>query len=134
MEGKLLSKDEILNAVDVKFEDVPVPEWGGRLARVKCMTGAERDEYEGLLYDFSENGVKMKRENYRAKLLVYTIVNEDMTRMFTVKEIEELSKKSAKAIDRLFTVAQRLNGLSKEEIEKIEKNSGPVAGEGSILS
>jgi len=118
----MLNREGILSVTDVKFEDVTVPEWGGETVRLKCMTGAERDEYESLLYDFSESGVKMKRDNYRAKLLVFTIVDEQMNRVFSVKDVGELSTKSAKAIDRLFTIAQKLNGLSKEEIEKIEKN------------
>lgn len=118
----MLSREGILAAEDQKFEDVVVPEWNGETVRIKCMTGLERDEYESLLYDFSDAGVKMKRDNYRAKLLVFTIVDEGMNRLFGVKDIDDLSKKSAKAIDRLFTVAQKLNGLTKDEIDKIEKN------------
>lgn len=118
----MLNREGILGKTDIKYEDVEIPEWENEVVRIKCMTGAERDEYESLLYDFSENGVKMKRDNYRAKLLVFTIVDEDMQRIFSVKDIEDLSKKSAKAIDRLFMAAQKLNGLSKEEVEKIEKN------------
>jgi len=118
----MLSREGILEKKDSKFEDVVVPEWDGETVRIKCMTGAERDEYEALLYDFNESGVKMKRDNLRTKLVIFTAVDENMERLFTVKDIEELGKKSAKAIDRLHAVAQRLNALSKDEMDKIEKN------------
>jgi len=51
-----------------------------------------------------------------------TICDEEGTRLFAAKDMDELGKKSAAALDRIFTVAQRLNGLSGEDVEDLAKN------------
>jgi len=116
----LLNKDQILAAEDLPFRDVDVPEWKGTI-RVRTMTGGERDAFEASIYDTDKDGVKLNRNDFRAKLLSKVIVDENGTRLFTDKEIEKLSGKSAKAIQRLFDVAQEINGISKAEQEVIEK-------------
>ena len=40
-----LTRDAILQATDLTFEDVAVPEWGG-VVRVRGLTGTERDAFE----------------------------------------------------------------------------------------
>jgi len=121
-----LTKNQILEAKDITFEDVEVPEWNGMI-RIKCMTGSERDSYESALYEFhpSTDGkgrVKLKRDDLRAKLLARTIVNEKFERLFSDIEVKKLGEKSAEVLDRLFAIAQRLNGLGKEELDNAEKN------------
>lgn len=121
-----LTKNQILEAKDITFEDVEVPEWNGMI-RIKCMTGSERDSYESALYEFhpSTDGkgrVKLNRDDLRAKLLARTIVNEKFERLFSDIEVKKLGEKSAEVLDRLFAIAQRLNGLGKEELDNAEKN------------
>jgi hypothetical protein len=116
----LLSKENILAADDLPFRDVDVPEWGGT-ARVRTMTGGERDTFEASIYDTDGTGVKLNRSDFRAKLLSKVLVDESGARLFTDKEIVALSGKSAKAIQRLFDVAQEINGISKAEQDAIEK-------------
>ena len=43
--------------------------------------------------------------------------------MFTDRDVERLGKKSALALDRIYEVAQRLNGIGKKEIDELTKNS-----------
>jgi hypothetical protein len=116
----LLDKNQILAADDLPFRDVDVPEWGG-VARVRTMTGGERDAFEASIYDTDGTGVKLNRTDFRAKVLSKVIVDEKGERLFTDKEISVLSGKSAKAIQRLFDVAQEINGISKAEQDAIEK-------------
>ncbi len=116
----LLSKEKILAAEDLPFRDVDVPEWGG-VARVRTMTGGERDAFEASIYDTDGAGVKLNRTDFRAKLLSKVLVDDKGSRLFTDKEIVALSGKSAKAIQRLFDVAQDINGISKAEQDAIEK-------------
>lgn len=107
---------------DLTFEEVDVPEWGGSV-RIKMMTGSERDAYEASLYELKGQEVKMNRDDVRAKLLVKCLVDENNERLFTDAEIKMLGKKSAKVLDKLFTVAQRLNAMTDEDVKKLEKNS-----------
>lgn len=116
----LLSKDQILSADDLPFRDVDVPEWGGTV-RVRTMTGGERDAFEASLYEKEGDDLVYKREHFRAKLLSRCIVDEKGTLLFSAKEIEKLSGKSARALNRLFDAAQELNAISKEEQDAIKK-------------
>ena len=50
------------------------------------------------------------------------VVDDAGERLFTDKDAAELGKKSAAALDRVFAVAQRLNGLSPSDVEELTKN------------
>ena len=100
-----LNKAAILAADDLPRESVTVPEWGGEVL-VRTMTGTERDAFETSLLE------KDKRmENMRARLVSLTLCDETGERMFSDDEVTALGKKSAIALDRVFAVAQRLNGI-----------------------
>lgn len=114
----ILSKEQILKAEDLKRETVPVPEWGGEVI-VRTMTGAERDAFEGEIT--AKKGVN--RDNIRAKLLARVIIGEDGKRIFDDNEIADLGDKSSSVLDRLFGIAQRLNGIGAKDVEEMEKNS-----------
>lgn len=116
---KNLTRDEILKADDIKTEKVEVPEWGGDVF-IRTMSGAERDDFEASLIV----GKKTNLSNIRAKLCALVIVNDKDKRLFAEKDIFALGCKSAKALDRVFTAAQKLNGITSEEIEELVKNSG----------
>jgi hypothetical protein len=117
-----LTKKQILEADDLKVETVNVPEWGGDVL-VKAMTGWERDQFEGSLIEHKKSGNTIKTENIRAKLVQKTVIDaETKEPLFSTAELEVLGKKSASALDRIFTVSRKLSGLSEEDIEELEKN------------
>ena len=116
-----LTKDEILAAKDTKYEDIDVPEWGGKV-RIKCMTGSERDAYEASLYELKGTEVKLNREDMRAKLLARVLVNEHGKRLFADGEIKALGEKSAHALERIYVAAQKLNAISNDSVELLAKN------------
>jgi hypothetical protein len=117
-----LTREAILKAEDLQGELVEVPEWGGSVF-VRCMTGTERDLFESEAYTVKGKSVEITRENFRARLLVRVLVNDVGARLFSDKDIVTLGAKSAKSLDRLFTVAMRVNGLSREDVEDLTKNS-----------
>lgn len=116
-----LSKEQILAANDTTFETVEVPEWGGSV-KVKSMTGIERDKFEESVFEQKGKDTKMNLKNFRAKLCALTMVDEAGNRLFGEDEIPALGKKSAKALDRVFTIAQSLNGIGQKEVEELTKN------------
>jgi hypothetical protein len=120
-----VSREQILNADDLKTETVAVPEWGGDVL-VRGLTAKERDDYEAsLMSQQSGKSPTLKYDNIRAKLVQKSIVDPvDMkTPVFTVADIEALGKKSGQAIDRIFGVAQRLSGITQADTDELEKNS-----------
>ena len=113
-----LKRDEILGANDVRHEEVDVPEWGGTVL-IAAMSGKARDAWEQSL--IGEKG-KVNIENVRARLVVYTAVDEQGDRIFTDQDIELLGRKSAAALERCSRVAQRLNRLSQQDLEEAKGN------------
>ena len=121
----LLSKTAILTAQDLQTEDVEVPEWGGAV-RVRSFTGRERDAFESSMVRGEGRDRKVDLTNMRARLVGLTVIDETGQRLFTDEEVDLLGAKSGAALDRVFAVAQKLNGLSGADVEELSKNSSGV--------
>ena len=121
----LLSKTAILAAQDLQTEDVEVPEWGGAV-RVRSFTGRERDAFESSMVRGDGRDRKVDLTNMRARLVGLTVIDETGQRLFTDEEVDLLGAKSGAALDRVFAVAQKLNGLSGTDVEELSKNSSGV--------
>lgn len=118
----LLGRDAILNAKDLKHEDVLVAEWGGTV-RVRGLKGTERDEFEqSIVVQDGDGKSHVESKAMRARLCSLTIVNESGTRLFTEDDVADLGGKSAAALERVFDVAMRLAGMSKDEVEKMTQD------------
>jgi len=112
----LLDKAAIVDADDLPHEDVEVPEWGGTV-RVRTMTGLERDRFEAEMLAAEGAGA-----NVRARLVGRCMIDAGGKALFDDQTLDALGAKSARALDRVFTVAQRLNGLSGADVDELEKN------------
>lgn len=128
-----LTREQILGAKDLLVEVVDVPEWGeGAQVRVRGLTARERDDYEaGMLTFRGKKDPDVNMRDARARMIVMAVCDENGNRMFTDQDLNALAKRSAIPMDRLYTVAVRLSGITKEEIEEITKNSGGGQSEGS---
>jgi hypothetical protein len=111
----LLTKDAILAADDLPRETVHVAEWGGDVF-VRTMSGTDRDAFEASLLE--KDG---RMENVRARLVALTLCDAQGDRLFDDSEIAALGRKSARALDRVFSVAQRLNGIGVEQVDAAKK-------------
>ena len=127
----LLSKTEILTANDLQTEDVEVPEWGGSV-RVRSFTGRERDAFEASMVRGDGRDRRVDLTNMRARLVGLTVIDETGQRLFTDEEVDLLGAKSGAALDRVFAIAQKLNGLSGADVEEFSKNSNGVPSAVSI--
>lgn len=119
---KYLSKAEILGQNDLKYEDVQVPEWGGAWVRVRSMSASERDRFEAGTVQRNGRNVTTNLEHIRARLCIACVVDENGERIFQEEDTFPLGSKSAAALDRIFTVAQRLNGLREEDVNELAAN------------
>lgn len=135
-ERKVLTSAEILGANDIKREYVTVKEWGGDVL-VRGMTADERDEWEvrALNVNVGDDG-KVKyaynnRQAVRSWMCAKCIISEDGTRMFSDAEMLKLGNKSADALDKVFTVARRLSGLTRDDLAELEGNSARTDTDGS---
>jgi hypothetical protein len=119
----LLTHDQILAADDRKTQVVPVPGWGGEVL-VRGLSGRGRDEYFASMTTVRNGKPVVDTANATARLVAGCIVREeDGLPMFTEAEINELGEKSGASLDVVFTVAQRLSGLSEEDMAELGKGS-----------
>jgi hypothetical protein len=123
----ILTKEAILAAEDLPRELVNVPEWGGEVY-VRTMSGTDRDSFETSLIARSdaESGAdtgsvagagSTRMDNVRARLVALALCDTDGVRLFDDADIVALGRKSARALDRVFAVAQRLNGIGVEQAD-----------------
>ena len=117
-----LTRDQILAASDRVFEEVEVPEWGeGQTVLVWTFHAGARDELEAESLEHPGNA-KERLKDFRARLVARTVCDESGTPLFTDADIPALTRKSAKAMDRVVDVAQRLNGIGGGDVEAAVKN------------
>ena len=126
-----LTKAQILAAKDIETETVAVPEWGGEV-RVRGLSAAERDGFEEQVVKREGKRTRVILKDVRAKLAALCMVDEDGVRMFSDAEVGELTRKSAAALERVFKVAQRLSGITDDDVEELEKNSESGPAEDSL--
>jgi hypothetical protein len=125
----VLSKDQILQADDLKTERVEVKEWDGEVL-LRELRGRERDAFEEGSLDSKRN---VSMTNMRARLVAISAIDEEGERLFTAKEATQLGDKSATALNRLFEVCCRLSGITESDVDALEKNSeaAPAVKSGS---
>ena len=112
----MFSKDEILGCNDLKIEKVNVPEWSTDVY-VRTITARQLDAWQ--------EDVKKQRDgkpNYQASLLVCCICDENGKLIFDMSDAEKLGEKSASALNRIFSVASKINALGADDVKDLEKN------------
>ena len=118
----MLDKATILAAQDLKTQDVDIPEWGGSV-RIKTMSGREREGFLAAVAGLDESIDANARMGILVRhLLVTTLVGEDGVRVFADGDVDALADKSAEVLQRLFVVAQTINGLGVKAQDDIAKN------------
>jgi hypothetical protein len=135
----VLTREQVLNAQDRKPELISVPEWGGELW-VRGLSAKDRGLYELWTVQASASSAGITQGNItldhvaliRVRLIsLCVIVDETDTKpLFTEADVAALSEKDSAPVERLFDVAARLSGLSKEDAQKLTElpNSPGVSG------
>ena len=128
----LLTRAQINESVDRKWEDVDVPEWGGEV-RLMELSSADRGYIEaGSVVAQGQNPV-MRVESlktYREKLVAMAMVDENFKRVYSNKEMSELGIKSGAVIERLAAKVQELSGMGRFSKEA-EGNSDAAPSDSS---
>ena len=117
----MLDKKAILDSDDLPREEVEIELWGGSVW-VRTLTGTERDSFEESCVKNKGKNRSMNMVNIRARLCVLTICNEAGDRLFDARDVDSLGKKSARCLDLIFGIAQKLNGLGQDDVEDLVKN------------
>lgn len=112
-------------AVKVPSEVVQVPGLDGGVC-VKGMSGVDRDIYESSLFSGKGKHRDINMRNVRAKLVVACTYDlETDERIWDDSEVDQVGALPARMLNPIFSVAQRLSGISEEEIDELGK---PIEG------
>lgn len=125
-----LTRDTILTADDRTYDEVEIPEWGGSV-RISSITAGQRDSYEQSMIEERGKDRKMNLRNARAKLIVLCAVDEKGQSLFAADDVNRLSRKNAKPVDRLFDACKTIAGLSDEDVDKLTEDFGATQDDDS---
>lgn len=115
--------DKALKADDISRTKVVIPEWKNATYWVVSMNVGEREEFIEAYGDC--------KNRLRELLIIFTVQTEDGRQVFKVEQVEDLRKKNAVAIERLFSVSNDLNKLTDDKMQDIAKNSDATQNEDS---
>jgi hypothetical protein len=131
--GNLLNRADLLIKEELKVEKVVFE--NGDYVFVRQMTGRERDTFEQSLLRKNRDSkgtvisYEQSTEDFRAKLAVVTVCDENGALLFVPLDYQKLSMNmSAKRLEKIVNAAQKLNAISEEDKEALVKNSevGPA--------
>ena len=139
MENVLLTREALLVKQDLKKVKVELPMG---YVYVREMTAAEKNDFEMMLLKTTRTGnpknpvaYESSLENYRTKLLVCTVCDEEGKLLFTKKDVSLLSQNmSASTMEKIADEASKLNAITKEDREEMLKNSETDPEDGSNSS
>jgi hypothetical protein len=127
----VLDRQTILSTIDLPQEKVEVPEWGGTVL-VQGLTAAEFNAIQRQFrLDDSPEQV-FQNEEFWLMLVERCCINEDGRPLFREGDTILLKQKSARAIMRVFDVAQRLCGFATEAAVADAKNDSATPTSGSV--
>lgn len=126
--GELLNSSKLLEREDLQIEKVEFE--NGDFVFVRQMTGHERDTFENSLLKKNRDGkgnivsIEQNTDDFRAKLAVVTICDDKGNLLLKPTDYPLLSKNmSAKRLEKIINVAQKINAITEEDKENIIKNS-----------
>lgn len=104
----MLTKDMILSAKDIQVKELKIDEWNGSIY-IRKFNGFSREKIENLAMDCNK---KNEYSNFRTKVLIEGISDENGFKIFSDDDIKKLSEKNGEVLDRIFKAVMSFNGLT----------------------
>jgi hypothetical protein len=102
---------------------------------VRAMTGRERDDFEeSMRIKKGRNKGDTDLHNFRARLAVRCLVDEDGSRILEYDDAMMLGELPVSVLDRIMAVTNRLSGTTQEETEALGNDSASVGASGGPSS
>jgi hypothetical protein len=118
----LLTAQQILDAQDLRTEDVKIEEWGGSV-RIREISAADAEAAKEAA---GEDGKRLFLE-----MIARCVVDEQGQPSFTREQADGLLKKSNRPLMKLGKAVMHINGMTEEAQKELSKNSeAPADGDG----
>lgn len=117
----LLTREAILQAVDLEEAVVEVPEWGGAV-RVRAFSDEQRSKVQAAATTrrFDARTNQWVEQTDTEKLNVLLFIHGVVEPQFTAADYPALRKKSARALARVIAKLNELTGLTEEAVVQAE--------------
>lgn len=132
----LLSREALLAAATTALprERLDLPELGGAVY-VQGMSGKQRDAWERSLVVLRRGQRRdLNIDNVRARLAVRCLVTEAGERILTDTDAPLIGNLRVDLLNRIYELAQKLSGVSDEDLDELGKSSAPADGSASPTS
>lgn len=115
-----ITREQFLQPVKRPMEKVDLPEFGeGQHIFVSGMTAKERNEFDKQ-FQTGKRGADLSE--VREKLVVAAACDENGNRLFTWEDVQALGTQSAHVVERIVNAAQRVCGMSNDDVEDLAGN------------
>jgi hypothetical protein len=111
-----MNREAILSKRTGRIVPVEIPEWGDTVY-LRALTVGERDRIDQYVQD-----AKQKVTGFRSLVLSLCLCDADGTRLFADSQRSEIDTLDAGVIERLFSAAMPLAGISQADAKAIEGN------------
>lgn len=88
----------------------------GKSVRLRYLTAAEVDKYRQSLIVGRGNNIQINQRGARAKLAIMALANEDGTRMFSDRDINDVMKWHSIILERISDRIKAKNGITDEDM------------------
>lgn len=119
MENGHVTIETILAMDDAHRTTVTVKEWKDAKVDVCSMTATERSDIEKRWANKRASG---DPAGFRRDILERSLKKPDGSPLGTSEQITALMQKNARAVEQLFEAACEVSGLTKKDVEELEKN------------
>lgn len=127
---EFVSREELLAATALPWEAVFLPALK-KSAVVVGMSGKARDSFEGSLVKGKGKARDVSTDNIRAKLAARCLYDappeQGGKRIFTDAEADALGNIRVDILSPIFAVAQKLSGVTDEDLDELGKKSSDEA-------
>lgn len=114
-------KNLIFAADDIASEDVVVPEWGSVTITLRAMSARDRAD---VIEHASTNGTITDLALFHALTVIYGAFDPDTgARIFVLSDVDALMQKAAGVLERIATRILTISGMTKEEQDRLGKDS-----------
>lgn len=126
----LVTRDQILQPLKRRFTEVTVPEWG--TFRIRSLTELERSKFEASIRDKKGQVSNAKLVDLKCRLIVLCVVDGEGNPLLAHSDIDVLRNQDAKATNALVDAIQAHCGITDNDMEELEKNSGATPAGSSL--
>ena len=118
--SELATREMLLAAPKRRFTEVTIPDWG--TFRLRSLTELERSRLEAAMLDKKGQLSPTKLIDHKCRMIVASVVDADGNQLLSNADIAALQQQDSSLTNALVDEIQKHCGISKADIEELEKN------------